>query len=185
MKLKTAFLVILGLLSIQWRFASAESTLPLQFIHLSPYIGKKLTLLFVQGQRPIVGTEDSQLTVFEIKAVVPSIEITHDSLGIQPVNIPRNGIGRANFLIAVIHSQPNYFWVNADESQTPPRDPRLKMGQSPLQDEIRSLKIQIYSRRQFDTGARSALDLAVSKISADQREAASNGPVVLEIQSPN
>lgn len=184
MKLSSAFLILFGLFAFHSPTASAEVTLPLQFTHLAPYVGKKLTLLFVQGQRPIVGTEDSQITVLEVKAVIPSIEVKSDQISIRPVNIPRAGIGRANFLIAVIHSQPNYFWSNADEGLAQPRDPRLKMGQSPLEGESTSIKIQVFSRIQFDAGSGNAFTNGNSHSFSEESERESNIPVVLEIQSP-
>lgn len=185
MKFKVMLPMLAVLLSISAMRANAETVGPLKITHLSPFIGKKITLLFVQGQRPIVGTEDSQLSVIDVKQVVPSIDIRSDSIDVKPVNIPRSGIGRSNFLVVAVHTQTNFFWLNADsaEGKPQPRDPRLRYGQLPLEGENASLKIQAFSRSEFDgkIGNAIAIGSAQGLVNALVDDGQPK-PIVLELQ---
>lgn len=111
----------LGLMSgsVSQRKAQAArfETIPaLSIGGLGNHRGQYLTLIYAIASRPLIATESSQITVTQVKET-RTVYIAADQMTLPAVRVEKEGFRPSyNMVIAVLSSQADFSWINADGS---------------------------------------------------------------------
>lgn len=79
---------------------------------LSKYAGQFVSVFYVSGKPASLGTAGQDLEVNKILAGPFTQKIGSNSLSYTSVSVPRDGFATFNFVIAVVHDQPEHFLTN-------------------------------------------------------------------------
>lgn len=80
---------------------------------------KFASVYFVRAKAPLIAIEARQLNVIEVKAKMTS-QVGESPIDVPSVSVNKAGIFAAfNYVIIVLHDQPQFVWLNADETIPP------------------------------------------------------------------
>lgn len=119
--------------AVQSAAQASDETIPeVEIQKLSSHTGKYITVLYAVGNQPMFSTDDHDIRIRTVRLSRTSGPITSDSRTIDSVKLPRLGFGGSfNYVMVVIHEQPQFYWRNADGSvPTYPEDIQTKNDDS-------------------------------------------------------
>jgi hypothetical protein len=89
---------------------------PIKISGLAGYRGSYLTIYYALGSRGALSSEEDQITLREVKEK-RSFQISGDSVIVPEINLKRSNLFITyNILILVVHSVPNFTWLNGNKS---------------------------------------------------------------------
>lgn len=92
---------------------------PISVSGLGNHRGQYLTLLYVIASRPLIGIENSQITVVQVKES-RTVYIAADEMSMPAVKIGKEGFRPSyNMVLAVLSNTADFSWINADGNLPP------------------------------------------------------------------
>lgn len=98
----------------------------LQINNLSQFKGQYLTVYYTNSHAAGIGLDPDHVQIVRAYIVLRNIPIKADSLTLTPQSITWIGVEKPNLLVLVVHSNPDYLWLNGDLSV-----PELPGGMEP------------------------------------------------------
>lgn len=95
---------------------SAVTVNPIKLVNIPQHlVGNYLTVYYGIGNRAAIATNSNQVTLKKIRKKVDNIPLSSTMAAVPAVDIPRLGFYQPyNIIVFVIHSKPNFNWVNLE-----------------------------------------------------------------------
>ncbi len=127
---------------------AVELSLPISIDGRIQFEGQFVSLFFVEAKKSGLTTSADQIDIVTVKNV-RTLPINSSKVSFTATRIQIEGASLAyNYVVAVIHPQPRFFFKNANSSAV--LDPRLTATDSPIPSEYIASKRLTLARKAFE-----------------------------------